>query len=308
MFARGMRGSAVCFGVITLILTLGLVADARGSDESDSEYTQIEEIDELIEGDPDLDASFAAQAESLAAHPELAEEEESFATALQADPVLAARHGAYEDAVAEEPEAAAQTVTIDSLMAADPHLAGLMERVEKEAGSDSQLLDNHGEAMAYLEAHPQEAEALFAEEQGPVYAGGDAALIAYVAYLDAHPDYHRSWWRLYRHLRAHPPRARILYAHWRWLEPRKRLWHADWAYRLRVARAPQVHRLHWNKRLYVGRRPALARGFWHHRVLVATKPALKAHRHYLRHHPRAARKVAVRPAKVGKPKVHPRRR
>lgn len=334
MLPTRTRGGALSAGALGLLL--GSLFAAHGSDDADQEYAlflqengsasdRIEEIDSLIEDDPELEASFTAQADSLAAHPELAAQEESLADALEADPALATSRGEYEDALAQETDGATQAATFDSLMAADPRLAELMEEIEREAGSDSELLDEHGDAMAYLEAHPEESVALFAEESGPTYTGSDAVVVAYVTYLELHPTYYRSWWRLHRHLRAHPPQARVLYAHWRWRKARPRLWHAGWSYRLRLARAPRIHQLYWKQRLYLGHRPALARELWRHRVLVARKPALAAHRRYLRRHPGVAhrvalhrtwvrrhahpsRKIATRPARVVKPRAHPRRR
>ncbi len=221
-------------------------------------------------------ASSPAEEDSLEANPEFAEQETSLNKAYEKDPVLLERQTELDEAAAEEADAETHMAALDSLMAADPDFAERVEEVERLAGEDESLLDTHGEAMAYLEGHPEEAEALFAEEVEPTYTGSDPVMIAYVGYLAAHPPLYRAWWRVYHHLRIHPRFARSLYLHWRWYNPRARLWKASWAYKLRAARNARIHKIVWARRIYLGQHPRLARSIWHQRHHPhVTKPPLR---------------------------------
>ena len=274
-----------------------------GTEETDPEYelflkdhadqkAQITEIETALAQDEEAEESVLAYADSLDGNPDLAAHESALYEATQEDPILLERQTSFEELLAEDPEASGQMATMDSLLAADKEFAERMEEVERLAGEDDELLDGHGDAIAYLESNPNEAEKLFAQESGPTYAGSDPAIVSYVAYLTARPPLYRAWWRLYRHLRTHPRTCGLVYAHWRWYRPRARLWHAWWSYRLRAAHHPHTHRLFWARRLYLGHRPALARTLWRHRCLMATRPALRVHTRFLQRHPNVVRRVA----------------
>jgi hypothetical protein len=211
-------------------------------------------------------------------------------------------------------------------MAADEELAERIEALETAAAEHEELLDEYGDQMSYLQAHPDEAEVFFGDQDGPKYHGDDEGLIAFVAYLRARPALYRSHWRLYRYLRNHPAAAVKVYQHWRWYQPRRNLWLRWWRYRLYAARHPRFHRVIWNRRLYLGRRPWLARKVWRHRLVAARRPAwrralnrhrifvlrrpklhraLVKHHRWVRHH-RPVHRPGKKPKPLAPPKPKPK--
>ncbi|MCK4413527.1 MAG: hypothetical protein KAY32_08290 [Candidatus Eisenbacteria sp.] len=260
--------------------------------EEHAEYqAEIGAAEAAIAADEEAERNLLAYSDSLEAHPDLAKHEEALAEAMEEDAILASRHAAFEEAAAADPEAAEQMVAFDNLLAENPDLAEHLEDVEHAAAASDGFLEQHGDAIAQLEADGESAEEFYALEGGPTYVGADPVIIAYVDYLVAHPRLYRAWWRTYHYLRANPLVAHGVYAHWRWYNPRPRLWSAWWNYRLRVATHRPLHRVFWERRVYLGQRPWLARPFYNHRWFIAGRPALRPHLRFLRRHPRIARGI-----------------
>jgi len=258
----------------------------------EEERAQIEAATAALAEDPELEEAVLAYQDSLAASEEMAQHETAFSEALEQDAELERRLEAYEAAAAAEPEAEGELAAYDSLLAAEPELAERVQAVEEAAAADPEGAEAHAAAIAHLEAHPAEAESFFAEESGPVYAGRDAALVAYAAYLRAHPGLHRAWWRLHDFVRLHPRVARPVHRHWRWRAERTQLWRAGWRWRVYTAQRSAVHRIVWGRRLYYGRHPERVRWHWRHRLVVARRPHLRAQVRFLRQRPTIARAIA----------------
>jgi len=119
-------------------------------------------------------------------------------------------------------------------------LAARLEAADVEAAQAENLLESQAAALARCEAHPEEAAAIFATEDGPAYTGSDPLLVVYVHYLRAHPAHYPAGWRLHDYLRGHPLLAPGVYAHWRWLGARPHLSRAWWAWRLQAARQATI--------------------------------------------------------------------
>ncbi len=284
----------------------------RLMEENPSQRAAIEGIDTAIADDPELEESIVAYQDSLSQSPAFAEQESLFHAAVAEDTLLAERLMELEHVAAGDSDAAQQLASFDSLVASDEDLAEIVREVERLASEDTALLETHGTAMAYLEAHPEIAESVFVDPDGPSYDGSDPAVAGYASYLAVQRPLYRAWRRLYRYVGAHPRAAAGLHAHWRWFETRSALWRAWWRCRLRAARKPALHRVIWRRRLVLGRSPRLCRWLWGHRFVLARRPAFRRHLTFLHRHPRIwdglvrHRHFVRRPA--GRPKTPPGRR
>lgn len=266
--------------------------------ENPADAARVREIESALANDPEAEASLAAYEDSIAANAELAGHETAYLEALDQDSLLAARAQELEEATASDAEAAGRLAAFDSLLASDAELAARLDAVDLEAAQDEKLLASQASALAQLEAHPEEAAAIFASEEAPTYTGSDPVIVVYVHYLRAHPAYYRAGWRVHDYLRRHAAIAPAVHAHGRWFGPRPQLWRAWWGWRLQAARHPSIHRAVWGRRLYLGSRPWLARQVWRHHAVIASRPALRAHFGYLHRHPVLARGVVAHRAWV----------
>ena len=130
--------------------------------------------------------------DSLAAHQELASQEEAFQEYVAEDSELRGRHDAFEDAAGADADAAEQFAVYDSLLASDEEFAGYERDLESELASDEEVLERHQEALLYLGRHPDEAAAFYASAKGPVYRGDHPALLAYVTSYRRHNGFHEA--------------------------------------------------------------------------------------------------------------------
>jgi hypothetical protein len=169
---------ACCALLALVIVPLACGQEPEQAPQTDEDYekflqenpgykSQIEEIDALLGSDEELEESYLAYQESLSVNAELAQQESTFFEVLQEDTVLAERLARFEEIAAQDSEAIGQLTAMDSLLAEDQGLVKRMEEVELAAGEDPDLLENHGDQMAHLQTHPEEAEEFFALEEGP---------------------------------------------------------------------------------------------------------------------------------------------
>jgi hypothetical protein len=300
-----LRTPWVALALVWMVAPAAASAAAQSGDaapQTDEEYTKllsddsqnsgrIQAVDSLLAGDAELEDSYLAYEDSIAAYPELAEHEGDLYEALDSDPALAGACAELENEVASVPEAAYEMATEDSLLAADPEFASRMTELESAAAEDPELLDNYGDQMAYLWSHPVEAEEFFSDESGPYYPGDDESIVVFVYYLEDHPRLFGAYYDLYQYLGAHRALKLALFRNCRWYTPpHRRVWIADWRCRLAAARNTRIHRALWNRRIYLGRHPLLNRAVWRHRIVVAHRPqgraALWRHRAFVARHPK----------------------